>query len=92
MKQRHYTSLVQARRLVELGLDPETADMNWFEGEPFIETLGFDPDRAKSHLDGGVVKMYEPCWSLGALLRLLPETLPADDFGYREAPRLCIGG
>lgn len=65
-----HTSLEQSRKLAEI-LPLETADMYWFEGEPFVEAVtGYNEERAESHRQAGM-EMY-PCWSLTALLEVLP--------------------
>ena len=63
-----WTTLEEAQKLIEAGLDPETADMyyvklgaNEYSLRPFSEP---NWDRQQ-----GVDK---PCWSLGALFRLIP--------------------
>ena len=65
---RHYTTIEQSKKLVELGLNPETADMwwtplNWQLTEYYVEVKQ----------DGiGTPKNPLPCWSLGALLGMMP--------------------
>ena len=58
------TSIEQSKRLLELGLNPESADMyyirNW--GEYY----------ARFNEDNYIGDKVCPCWSLGALLKLLP--------------------
>lgn len=64
-----YTDLEQSKKLAEI-LPLESADMCWFEGEPFVEAVtGYEEERAESHRQAGM-EMY-PCWSLAALLELL---------------------
>ena len=62
----YYTTLEQSKKLIELGLDPKTADMAYAKGfkdlvicSPYIE-------------DGFVGEFDLPCWSLGALISVLP--------------------
>ena len=55
MNTKYYTSIEQSKKLLELGLSPESADM-------------VSPDTEK----------LLPCWSLGALLELMPETIVLD--------------
>lgn len=65
----NYTSIEQSKKLLELGISPETADMwwtplNWQLTEYYVEVKQ----------DGiGTPKNPLPCWSLGALLELMPE-------------------
>ena len=66
-----YTDISQSKKLVEI-LPLESADMCWFEGEPFVEAVtGYNEERAESHRQAGM-EMY-PCWSLAALLDILSE-------------------
>ena len=64
----NYTSIEQSKKLLELGLNPETADMwwtplNWQLTEYYVEVKQ----------DGiGTPKNPLPCWSLGALLGMMP--------------------
>ena len=67
---RFYTNLEQSRALAKI-LSPNSADMCWFEGQPFVETVtGYEEDRAEAHRQAGM-EMY-PCWSLVSLLEALP--------------------
>lgn len=52
-----YTTIEQSKRLVELGLDPSTADM-WYSERYGIQ-MGFAGKRT-------------PAWSLDALLKVIP--------------------
>lgn len=76
----HYTTLEQSKKLVELGLNPDTADMWWQEGrmelEPVIGNYALhiqcreDRDYRKIHKP-----LISPAWSLGALMDLLPPSI-----------------
>lgn len=68
-----YTTLEQSKRLLELGLDPETADMNY----PMFYHRAIDgggkhlsdiPEAFKAIGEEDV-----PCWSLDALLEAMPQ-------------------
>ena len=64
-----YTDIEQSNKLAVI-LPLESADMCWFEGEPFVEAVtGYEEERAESHCQAGM-EMY-PCWSLAALLNIL---------------------
>lgn len=75
----NYTTIEQSKKLVELGLDTNTADMWWQEGrvgpEPVIGNYALhiqcmkDCDYRKIHKT-----LISPAWSLGALLELMPES------------------
>lgn len=68
------TTKEQSARLLQCGVDPETADMmftphNTLSAEPYKETL---KDRG-----------YSPAWSLSALLAFLPKEIDIDGYAYR---------
>ena len=63
-----YTSLDQARKLAEI-LPLESADMCYIKGKA---QLGFLYEEYKEFGDT-VLQEYEPCWSLVALLELMPK-------------------
>ena len=74
-----YTSIEQSKKLISLGLNPETADMNW---EGCMERIGKIPDYCKPFKD-----TFIPCWSVTALFgvirnNLLSCSLHAGNMGY----------
>lgn len=65
----HYTSIEQSKKLVELGLNPDTADMHYIKcirenDVRYIPELLLDDNECDI-----------PCWSLGALLELMPASI-----------------
>ena len=58
------TSLEQSNELIKLGIDLKTADMYWHK--KFDGTLSLRTDNL-------MIKLDTPCWSLAALLGVLPE-------------------
>lgn len=68
------TTLEQSRKLIEIGIDPTTADMHYaftvIGGNAFQEMI----DKAAILLSGreNTRYHYEPAWSLSALLGLMP--------------------
>ena len=81
METRHYTSIEESKKLLELGLSPKTADMHYAARvEGYREKMkiidwdllvGSDPsieNNLFSYREGFIV----PCWSVGALLELMP--------------------
>jgi len=60
----HYTIIEQSKKLVELGLNPDTADMCY-------STFGVEAHPL--HLILKNKDKLMPCWSLGALLEIMPE-------------------
>lgn len=94
------TSLEQSRKLVELGIDVNTADMCWTNHlfNAFLSSWRIEsttPQEYKNLLDGFAVRGYliEPAWSLTALLGLMPKLHEfendSDDGGCQ--PNLCKG-
>lgn len=59
----NYTSIEQSKKLAELGLNPSDADIHYSRGT----TGDFFP-----HLGHSYNKYDIPCWSVGALLDLMP--------------------
>lgn len=72
-----YTNLEQSRELFELGIDPDTADFIWTTdlADQFFKypVLDWRPD--KCFIDG---KSNLPCWSFGALVKLMPDEIKGD--------------
>lgn len=66
----HYTTIEESKKLLELGLNPESADMYY--------KLVYDEDHMISTYEADIVpfkfcgrRKALPCWSLGALLEIL---------------------
>ena len=79
---KHYTSIEQSRKLIELGLKPETADM-CYEYDQYADTK-------YCHIPTIKMKEFEykgsiPCWSVGALLEALPKGI--DKWDDRDRSR-----
>ena len=76
MNTKHYTTIEQSKKLLELGLNPESADMVAFpESEDnweFTISMPFKEYKGKK-------KESIPCWSLGALLEVMPERISIND-------------
>ena len=68
----NYTSIEQSKKLVELGLNPDTADMCYLSQTPQGEPIFFE----RPAVQGGDTEQYYktslPCWSVGALLEVMP--------------------
>ena len=62
------TNIKQSKKLVELGLDVNTADMCWSTANPGLEVLLAFPFTDADNTYGDKI----PAWSLSALLELLP--------------------
>ena len=75
-----YTSIEQSKKALELGLSPESADMMHIATHPFIKE--FDKDRIEWVSVGKEKKRGHwnvPCWSLAALLELIPLTIEEEE-------------
>lgn len=74
-----WTTIDEAKRLMAANVDLNSADMSFVEG-PSGWTLSASPSLAVQKKLFSFRQGYElPCWSLGALLDLLPkEILPKD--------------
>ncbi len=62
-----FTSLEQSKVLAEI-LPLESADMNWHE----LPSTGFFARAFPYKLDNGATEGLFPCWSLAALLDIMP--------------------
>ena len=85
----HYTTIEQSKKLLELGLSPETADMYYKYVLPHSDKLHHVPNLGeptdalswynKGYTLGGKNKPMTleefciPCWSFGALLDIMPK-------------------
>ena len=68
----HYTTVEQSKKLVELGLNPDTADMFYSRRPTGKSDYSIFPDfKSEGRLEV-FTKVDLPCWSLGALLKLIP--------------------
>lgn len=75
------TSIEQSQRLIELGIDVNTADM-------IYNVLGESYVRHNTPID----KYYTPAWSLSALLDLIPTSIDeyTDDFSQLELTKQSV--
>ena len=86
----HYTSIEQAKHLIKLGLNPNTADMYWsrctitdFSDGKLKVSYAVEPcniSQAKHTKDD------ISCWSLGALLEAMPKEI-TDEYDSKG----CLG-
>ena len=65
----YYTTVNQSKKLLELGLDPESADM-YYPNRIDIKYQGALPIEYKH--GNPLLSQEIPCWSLAALLSVLP--------------------
>lgn len=69
-----FTDIEQSKKLAKI-LPLESANMKWFSWEkelnaPLVPTFGYDKETAEFYKDTKAI--YLPCWSLAALLHILP--------------------
>lgn len=76
---KYYTTIEQSRKLIELGIDVDTADMYYpyyLEFDKYPSTpLALDDELKNYQLIGEDI----PCWSTEALLKLLPREINRTD-------------
>lgn len=67
-----FTTVEQSKRLLELGVKPETADMTWIV---FVDNstrlMVADDWMIEKMIEGGA--QLVPCWSLGALFAIMQQ-------------------
>ena len=72
------TTIKQSKKLLELGLSPESADMCYLSEESLVPKVIYNGmaffDSKEERLTNTI-----PCWSLGALLELMPKKIKKDD-------------
>lgn len=81
-KYKGFTSLEQSKQLMKLGIGIRKADMHYWEGidgETIgklsnTPNIGFDSNFYYGD-DNGKTYRYIPCWSLSALLEVLPKSI-----------------
>lgn len=66
------TTKEQSKRLLDIGIKAETADMFWPIESSFPEVCD----------QGDNLQANYPSWSLGALIKLLPDKIKEDRFGF----------
>ena len=78
---KHYTTIEQSKKLVELGLSPDTADMFYSRRPTGKSEYSVFPDFKPEGRLEVFTKVDLPCWSLGALIELMPKiiSVPVDE-------------
>lgn len=85
MENRICTTIEQSEKLIELGIDPDTADMFYWYGEKNDVRIGTYDYHGGGYFD-------TPAWSLSALLGLMPKLYDEDDLNDGGCqPNLCKG-
>lgn len=73
MKTKICTSIEQSKKLLELGLDPKTADMFWRDWRRETELITIPCAGC------GNEKEDLPAWSLTAIISMMPEVIKRED-------------
>lgn len=80
------TSMEQSRKLTEIGIDQDTADMYWACRYDSVRKKHFAwPVVRRKLQDGGYLPILSqdlPCWSLNVLLKLLPDIIRVGEDYY----------
>ena len=88
-----WTTIEEAKKLVEAGLDPNTADMCYLSYKGFddkdFRVYGVDAKAYKEKKRETKEFDYVPCWSLGALKNIVEEEL-GKDFSYENGEWIII--
>lgn len=69
----NYTTIEQSKKLLELGLKPDTADMYWMDWKRDTNSITIP------NIKGVIDEKDLPCWSVGALFELLPIAIWNED-------------
>jgi len=71
---KYYTSIEQSKKLLELGLDPNTADMEYLLHRDDGSTVLGSPFIKDDLAERGEERVFDylPCWSVGALIDAMP--------------------
>ncbi len=71
----YYTTTEQSKKLVELGLNPDTADMSIVKDNTYCNGLAAfnGVTLCQNYHEIKDKTNYIPCWSLGALLEVMPD-------------------
>ena len=74
--ERYYTTIAQSMQLLDLGLNPKTCDKSYWLNEQKEWELKDEQDVAITHDLFSFRNHYVyPCWSVGALLDLIPKQI-----------------
>ena len=82
----HYTSIKQSVKLLGLGLDPSSSDMCWEYMENCDGNFPYysHPECHKAEEENDI-----PCWSVGALMKILPNEYPYNTCIYYTSGGWC---
>ena len=86
------TTTEQAHRLLKAGIDKETADMTWCDSA-HTPRCAYGEEHRCLFAHPGITTSHDPtgtpCWSVNALMNLLPKTMP-DPLNTEHELRLTI--
>lgn len=78
----NYTSIEQSKKLLELGLSPESADMCYKGSQSIIDPkereYTKEPFVRGKYTSFDNLRIFYPCWSVGALLEVMPPVIKGD--------------
>ena len=90
----NYTSIEQSKKLLKLGLNLESADMSWHHKRVHYEISDtWNPQLsaykdithpAENRLRETLNQEVLPCWSVGALLELIPKEIEYESNNYKD--------
>lgn len=85
MKTKICTSIKQSKKLLELGLNADTADMHyWTAWAGFVSKEKRDTPIVGLPLKDTIETYWIPAWSLTALINLMPEVIKREDKRHDE--------
>lgn len=78
-----WTSRIESKKLLEEGLNPNTADMYYLEEEGFPKPIPYESKNLEEYLnrlpfwtrEHATVSKKLPCWSLGRLINIMPSKI-----------------
>lgn len=87
-----YTSIEQSKKLLSLGMNPESADMYYTRYQSITNPKEWEyedtPNVRWEGISFGDKRIFYPAWSLGALLELMPK-LPRVEYDLVQRQEEC---
>lgn len=74
-----YTTLAESKKLVEIGINPNTADFVYERIDESTYSISLLTVDFNELCDAFKNTVFIPCWSLGALLELMPKKIDTCD-------------
>lgn len=84
----HYTSIEQSKHLLDLGMSPASADMKWRNGK-VDNLIHYAVPFPLEEFELCNLEKDAPCWSLGALLDIMPKTI-TDEYDSTGCLGMCV--